>query len=255
MYENILISTASDSVRTVTLNRPRQLNALNRKTFQELTQAIEEFEASEDAILILTGNGRAFCFGADFQEFQDRGQLPELLETFQGLILRLYDCSKITIAALNGFATGAGFDLALACDFRLASDRAKLSEAYISMGLVSDGGGSFFLTRALGTSRAKHLLATGDSIDPAYAYQIGLVSGVYAADQLQNEALLLAQKLASKPQTALRLIKRLVKQNSYADLRTALQNERSAQLQCFDDPIHQSIVADFLNRKSQKSGD
>jgi enoyl-CoA hydratase/carnithine racemase len=255
MYENILISTAADSVRIVTLNRPRQLNALNRKTFQELNQAIEEFEASQDSILILTGSGRAFCFGADFQEFQDRDQLPELLEIFQSLILRVYECSKITIAALNGFATGAGLDLALACDFRLASDRSKLGEAYISMGLVSDGGGSFFLTHALGISRAMHLLATGDSIDPAYAYQLGLVTGVYPADQLQNEALLLAQKLAAKPQTALRLIKRLVKQNFHTDLKTALQNEHAAQLQCFDDPTHQSIVTDFLNRKSKKSGE
>jgi enoyl-CoA hydratase/carnithine racemase len=255
MYEHILVSKGADSIRVVSLNRPKQFNALGRITFQELMRAIEEFERSEDSILILTGAGRAFCFGADFHEFHDRSQLPELLELFQNLILRLYSCSKITIAALNGFATGAGFDLALACDFRIASERAKLSEAYISMGLVSDGGGSFFLTRMLGISQALQLLATGDSIEPSRAYDLGLVSAVHPADQLYNETLLFAQKLASKPQTALRLIKKLVKENDQADLKTALQNERSAQLQCFNDPIHVSIVNDFLNRKAKKTGD
>ena len=255
MYEHILISKGADSVRVVTLNRPKQFNALGRDTFNELNRALDEFEASDDSILILTGAGRAFCFGADFQEFQDRTQLPELLELFQNLILRLYECSKITVAALNGFATGAGLDLALACDFRLASDRAKLGEAYISMGLVCDGGGSFFLTRTLGTSRALHLLATGDSIDSANAYQLGLVTAVHPADQLYNEALLFAQKLASQPQTALRLIKKLVKENDRVDLKTALQNERTAQLQCFNDPVHQSIVNEFLNRKLKRKGE
>jgi 2-(1,2-epoxy-1,2-dihydrophenyl)acetyl-CoA isomerase len=252
MYEHLLISNPADSIRLITLNRPRQFNALAKITFTELTSAIDEFEKSQDSILILTGTGRAFCFGADFQEFQNRSQLPELLQVFQNLILRIFNCEKITIAALNGFATGAGLDLALACDFRLASDRAKLGEAYISMGLVSDGGGSFFLSKMLGSTQALQLLMTGDSIEASRAYELGLVSAVHNADQLQNESIAFAQKLASKPQTALRLLKKLVKQNDIVNLEAALRNERDAQLKCFEDPVHQSLLTEFINRKAKK---
>lgn len=252
MYEHIVVSQPSERIRLVSLNRPRQFNALGKTTFLELLQAIDEFEESEDSVLILTGSGRAFCFGADFQEFQNQTELPELLALFQRLILRIYHCNKITIAALNGFATGAGLDLALACDFRLASDRAKLSEAYISMGLVSDGGGSFFLTKMIGIQRALQLLATGESIDAQLAYSLGLVLSVHPTEQLQNDTVTFAEKLAAKPQTALRLIKKLVKENDRVDLETALRNERDAQLRCFEDPKHLELVSEFLNRKGRK---
>lgn len=253
MFQHLEITSPAEKIRVVTLNRPKQFNALGKTTFIELQEAINQFEQSEDSILILTGSGRAFCFGADFQEFKDRTQLPELLALFQKLILRIYNCSKITIASLNGFAAGAGLDLALACDFRVASDRVKLSEAYISMGLVSDGGGSFFLSKMIGMQRALQLLATGDSLDAQTAYSLGLVLSVHPSEQLQNEAINLAQKLAAKPQTALRLIKKLVKENDRIDLESALRNERNAQLVCFEDPDHAKLVTEFLNRKERKA--
>ena len=189
MFEHILVSLPAESVMQVTLNRPRQFNALAETTFRELTSAVTEFEQSSHNVLILTGSGRAFCFGADFQEFLDAERLPDLLQLFQSLIQRLYQCEKITIAAINGFATGAGLDLALACDFRIASERAKLGEAYISMGLVSDGGGSFFLPRMVGTSRALQLLLTGESIDAAEARSLGLVNQTCPAEELSSKAL------------------------------------------------------------------
>jgi len=251
MFQHLEVTHPAEKICVITLNRPKQFNAMGKTTFIELHEAIDQFEQSEDSILILTGSGRAFCFGADFQEFQDRSQLPELLSLFQKLILRIYHCTKITIASLNGFATGAGFDLALACDFRLASDRAKLGEAYISMGLVSDGGGSFFLTKMIGMQRAFQLLATGDSIDAQTAYSMGLVISVHSAEQLQNEAISFAQKLAAKPQTALRLIKKLVKEQQ-TDLENALDRECESQLICFEDPQHRELVNEFLNRKGRK---
>jgi 2-(1,2-epoxy-1,2-dihydrophenyl)acetyl-CoA isomerase len=252
MPEHLEVTSPAEKIQVITINRPKQFNALGKTTFIELHEAIDQFEQSENSILILTGSGRAFCFGADFQEFQDRTQLPELLALFQKLILRIYHCSKITIASLNGFATGAGLDLALACDFRLASDRVKLSEAYISMGLVSDGGGSFFLSRMIGMQRALQLLATGDSLDAQTAYSLGLIMSVHPSDQLQQAAISFAQKLAEKPQNALRLIKKLVKANDRTDLETALRNERDAQLLCFEDPKHLELVNEFLNRKARK---
>jgi 2-(1,2-epoxy-1,2-dihydrophenyl)acetyl-CoA isomerase len=252
MYTHIEVSYPAEKVCQIALNRPRQFNALAALTFEELRGSLKEFEESDNNVLILTGSGRAFCFGADFQEFQAKEKLPALLESFQSLILQLYNCSKPTIAALNGFATGAGLDLALACDFRIASDRAKLGEAYISMGLVSDGGGSFFLPQLLGVSRALSLLLTGDSIEASRAMDLGLVHSITTQELLPQAALDLASALAKKPQTALRLLKKLVKQNAGSDLETSLRNERNAQLICFDDRDHILLVNQYLDRRFKK---
>lgn len=245
-FEHIALSEPAPLVLQLTLNRPRQFNALARITFQELLNATEHFEQSDHRILILTGSGRAFCFGADFQEFRDPEALPQLLEVFQNLIRRIYDCPKITIASLNGFATGAGLDLALACDFRIAADRVKLGEAYIGMGLAPDGGGSFFLPRIVGAARALQILMTGESIEAAEAKTLGIVNSICPSEQLTAQTLELAQSLAAKPQTALRLIKMLVRKNAQSDLDSALRNEREAQLQCFKDPEHLALVREFL---------
>lgn len=250
---DLLISQPAERVRQITLNRPRQFNALARQTILELHQALSDFENSADDILLLTGSGRFFCFGADFMEFEDKSALPTMLQSFQDLILRIYHCPGMIVACLNGFATGAGLDLALACDFRLASDRCKIGEAYISMGLVPDGGGTFFMTRLLGAGRALELLATGDSIDAPEAQRLGLLHRIYSGETLQQEALQFAKSLCEKPQMALRLIKKLVKTQS-GDLKTALERERESQLLCFDDPRHQAIVTDFLAKRKDRKG-
>jgi enoyl-CoA hydratase/carnithine racemase len=252
MYSHLEISNPASGILQVALNRPKQFNALSEVTFRELDQVLTDFEKSDNNVLILTGVGRAFCFGADFQEFQDSNKLPDLLRQFQSLILKLYYCHKPTIAALNGFATGAGLDLALACDLRIASERAKMGEAYIAMGLVSDGGGSFFLPRLIGISRALQMLMTGESIDASQALSFGIVHSVTPPDQLASASVELARMLCSKPQNALRLLKKLVKQNALAGLETALKNEQDAQLNCFEDPAHLELVKDYLARRSKK---
>jgi 2-(1,2-epoxy-1,2-dihydrophenyl)acetyl-CoA isomerase len=200
---------------------------------------------------LLTASGRAFCFGADFTEFENSNQLPELLQVFQGLILKLYNCPKVTIAALNGFASGAGLDLALACDFRIASERAKLGEGYISMGLVSDGGGSFFLPRLVGTCRALQLLLTGEAVSAVDAKSMGMIHTVCPAEELEEQSLEWARTLSSKPQNALRQLKELVHLNADVDLKTALENEGKAQLRCFQDERHQAIVKEFLSKRTR----
>lgn len=243
------LAKPAQHVVQITLNRPRQFNALNAALFQELDDALLDFEKSEDRVLILTGTGRAFCFGADFQEFRDRSVLPELLDRFQSLIRRICGCPKVTIASFNGFASGAGLDLALACDLRIASDRVKLSEGYVSMGLVSDGGGSFFLPRMVGASRALYLLLTGESVDAGEAKSSGLVHQTCPAEELAAKTLELAQAIASRPQTAVMLLKSLVRRNASVDLETALRNEKEAQLQCFQDAEHLERVNEFLARR------
>ena len=247
-YEHLLLSEPASKILQVCINRPRQFNALSAQTINELSNCLQDFEQSEASVLILTGAGRAFCFGADFNEFQNRRQLPHLLELFQNFILKLYHCSKITVAALNGFATGVGLDLALACDIRIASDRAKLGEAYVSMGLVPDCGGSFFLPQIVGSAKALQMLISGDSVSSGEAKMLGLVQEIYPADDLSGAALTLATQIAEKPQTAVRLIKRLLKTPADS-LESALEKERDAQLVCFEDPEHRAIVEEFLRKR------
>jgi enoyl-CoA hydratase/carnithine racemase len=249
MFEHLLHTLPSENIQQITINRPRQLNALALQTIQELTRAIDDFETSRDHVLLLTGSGRAFCFGADFREFVHRDSLPSLLQLFQNLILKLYHCSKLIIACLNGFATGAGFDLALACDFRLAAEKVKMGEAYISMGLVPDGGGSSLLTRLVGPSRALEMFLTAEPITAEQALAYGVIHRVFSGSTFSQECLDFAKALAEKPQTALRLTKKLVKQNF--DLNSALEKEREAQLVCFQDPIHQQLVRSFLEKRKK----
>jgi 2-(1,2-epoxy-1,2-dihydrophenyl)acetyl-CoA isomerase len=250
MFEHLIVSHPGDKILQITLNRPRQFNAIARQTIAELIEAIQEFEASSDHVLVLTGSGRAFCFGADFQEFEDTSQLSPMLDAFQNLIRRIYFCPKITLAVLNGFATGAGFDLALACDFRLAAEKIKVGEAYIGMGLVPDGGGTFFLPQQIGMSRALELLITGESIPAEEGLALGLIHKIFPAATLQTQALEYAAGLASKPQTAVRLIKQLVKSNPQK-LEEALSNENRAQQTCFQDEAHLAIVRDFLAKRKK----
>ena len=249
-YQHLELSKPADQILQVLLNRPRQFNALNKTKIQELFQALEGFESSTDEFLILTGVGRAFCFGADFTEFENREELPHLLSLFQRLISRLYDCPKITVACLNGFATGAGLDLALACDFRIAAEKIKLGEAYISMGLVPDGGASFFLPRLIGTGRALEMLLTGEAISAEQALQYGLVHRVYPPNELLESTLKFVAALSTKTKMARQLIKKLVKEPA-ANLHDALQKERESQLICFEDPDHRRLAEEF-NAKTQR---
>jgi len=217
----------------------------------EIRQALADFVDNPDTqTLILTGSGRFFCFGADFMEFQNRSALADLLELFQNLILKLYHTSKITIACLNGFATGAGLDLALACDFRTAAEKIKLGEAYIGMGLVPDGGGSFLLPRLIGSSRAMEMFMTGEAVTAEDALSVGLVHRIFPQEELLSRTIEFANQLASKPATARHHIKRLLKEPALT-LQDALRKEREAQLLCFADPEHIRLAEEFLNKRKK----
>jgi enoyl-CoA hydratase/carnithine racemase len=249
-YQNLELSRPAEKILQIFLNRPREFNALDQTTIQELLKALQQFEDSSDEFLILCGAGRAFCFGADFTEFENRDQLPQLLNVFQELITRLYECPKITVACLNGFATGAGLDLALACDFRFAVEKIKLGEAYISMGLVPDGGGSFFLPRIIGTAKALEMLLTGEAVSSEQAFEMGLVHRIFPANEIHESTLKFLTGLSSKPKHARQLIKKLVKEPA-ANLRDALQKEKEAQLICFENPEHLRLAEEF-NAKTRR---
>ena len=254
-YRFILYKKESGKV-IITLNRPRALNALNGEMLEELLSAIKEAgEDPEVKVLILTGAGRAFCFGADISEFsRPRGPASQeatllLLQKCQEIIRLLTGMPKPTIAVLNGFATGLGLDLALACDLRIAAERAKMAEAFISMGLVPDGGGTFFLPRLIGLAKAAEMIFTGEPLSSSEAERIGLINRVVPNEDLIKASEDLADKLVKSPSLALGLAKQALWKNLQGDLLSALKFEAQSQRTCLDSEDHREAVKAFLERR------
>jgi 2-(1,2-epoxy-1,2-dihydrophenyl)acetyl-CoA isomerase len=154
-----------------------------------------------------------------------------------------------TIAALNGFATGLGLDLALACDLRIAAERAKLGEAFVTMGLVPDGGGTFFLPRLVGFAKAAEMIFTGEPLPASEAERIGLINRVVPSQDLEKSAQELAHKLARGPSLAISLAKKALWKNLHGDLDAALQMEAECQKICFGSEDHREAVAAFFEKR------
>jgi 2-(1,2-epoxy-1,2-dihydrophenyl)acetyl-CoA isomerase len=238
--EPVLRVAREDSVAWLILNRPRALNALDESLLTALEAALTRLGKDADlGALVITGSGtRAFCFGADLDALDAsdgaarRARFEELLPRFQGVIQRLHELPVPSLAVLNGFAAGAGLELALACDLRLASDRAKLSSAFLGMGLVPDGGGTFHLPLMVGTGRALEMILLGEPIEAQTALELGLVNRVVPSEALGTAARALASRLAAAPRPAATYARRLVRENPGRTLTDALAAEAKAQLAC-----------------------
>ncbi len=258
-YQTILY-TKENGVATLTLNRPRQLNALNEQMILEILDAVKKTAADKEIkVLILTGAGRAFCFGADISAFQQEeassaSSAANLLPKAQEIIRSMVNMDKPIIAALNGFATGLGLDLALACDLRIAAERAKLGEAFITMGLVPDGGGTFFLPRLVGLGKAAELIFIGEAISSSEAERIGMINRVVPTADLEKNARELALKLAQSPSPALGLAKRLLWKNLQANIDEALQAEAESQKFCLQSSDHHEAVRAYLEKRAPVFG-
>lgn len=217
-----------DGVGTILLNRPRRKNAFTMEMIDDWAAALRDARTDADVrALILTGAGDGFCSGVDLGAFSARGSAPlevkrNLSDRIHRVAYALEDLDKPVIAAVNGVAVGAGMDMALMCDIRLAARSARFSEGYIKVGLVPGDGGCYFLPRLVGTARAMELLLTGDFIDAMEAERIGIVNHAYDDDRLLEESLALARRLADGPPVATAMIKRAVYQSASCDLRTAL---------------------------------
>ncbi len=201
-FRNLTVEHA-DRIATITVNRPDKLNALNGETITELGQAMDELRA-DDAVggVILTGAGRAFVAGADIGELQSQDVLGARARSTAGQdVFRRFETSpKPVIAAVNGFALGGGCELAMACHFRIASESAKFGQPEVKLGIVPGYGGTQRLPRLIGRGRAMQLLLTGDMIDAAEAYRLGLVNSVVPADELMTSTrAILGRILANGP--------------------------------------------------------
>lgn len=201
-YQSVTL-VADDGIATLTVNRPDKLNALNAATIAELGAAIDEVRTRDDIRgLIVTGAGRAFIAGADISELAAETSVSarELALKGQRVFGRFETSPKPVIAAVNGFALGGGCELALACHIRIAAEQAKFGQPEVKLGICPGYGGTQRLARLIGKGRALQLLMTGETIDAAEAYRLGLVNRVVAADALIQAATeMLRQILANGP--------------------------------------------------------
>jgi enoyl-CoA hydratase/carnithine racemase len=217
-----------DHIAVITLNRPERLNAMSNEMKTELVAALRKFIDDDSAwVAVLTGTGRGFCAGVDLEEFTSSGTAPidrkrVLTDRVHKVARAVLDLDKPLICCVNGLAVGAGMDMALMCDIRLAAESATFCEGYINIGLVPGDGGSYLLPRLVGTARALELLWTGERVSARDALAMGIVSHVYPDDEVLDRALALAQLIAAKSPIAVRMIKRSVYQSLRLDLRTSL---------------------------------
>jgi len=252
-----LLVSLERGILRLTLNRPRAHNALDPELIGSLETVLRE-SASDEGVraVVLSGGRRAFSFGADLNELprdaEQRGMaLDAILPRFQTMIVRLAHYPVPTIAAIGGFATGAGLDLALACDLRIASSSAKISSAFVRMGLVPDGGGTYRLPRIVGLGRTFEILFAAQPLTAEKAHGMGLVNRVVPAADLESAALTLARSIAELPQGAVRAAKALVLSNLTEELEGALAAEAMEQSARFRSPEFTEGLGS-LERKPKK---
>ncbi len=228
-YQHI-IYRIDEGIATITLNRPEALNAWSPELAQEFLSAIED--ASKDVevrVVVITGAGeKAFSAGADIKTMKGMTALKarELSNMGYKICKVLENIEKPVIAAINGYALGGGLEVAMACDFRIASEKARMGQTEINIGLIPGWGGTQRLTRLVGIGRAKELVYTGKIIDANIALQWGLISKVVPAEQMMTTVREFAQELAGKAPVALKVAKTLISKGADVDLDSALTLER-----------------------------
>ena len=223
MYKTITYEVKNGKAYIV-VNRPEALNALNIQVLEELTQAFRSFELDENAsVAILTGAGKAFVAGADIAAMSTMNPLEGRAMMIKGHNLMNYmeSIEKPIIGAVNGFALGGGCELAMACDIRIASDKAKFGQPEVNLGIIPGFGGTQRLPRLVGRGMGKYLIFSADIIDSAEAYRIGLVEKTVPHDTLMNEAEALADKIASKALIAVGAAKHAINIGCDLDIKAA----------------------------------
>ncbi len=251
MPENVLLEKRG-RIALITINRPDKLNALNIQTRRELAEMLETLRDDEEIrVAVITGAGeKSFVAGADISEFEARTALEQRrVMRAKSIFTAAEDFPKPIIAMINGYCLGGGCELALACDIRIASDRARFGQPEINLGIIPGGGGTQRLTRLIGEGKAMQMILTGEMIDAQEAYRLGLVNEVYPADQLEAKTMELANKIAEKSPVALMMAKTAVKNAARMNLREGLEQEIDLFALCFSSEDKEEGVRAFLEKR------
>lgn len=251
-----------DQVATITLNRPEKMNALAGTMRGDLLQAIESVAADlEVRVLVITGAGKAFCAGGDIDYMAElkRQDAPfqkigALMDCGRRVVTALQNLGRPVIAAVNGPAAGAGLNLALACDLRIASDAASFGATFSRIGLHPDWGGTWFLPRLVGPSRALKMIWTGEIVGAAEAHRIGLVDEVVPAAELGAAVAALAGRLAQAPPVAVEYAKRAIAMSDRAGLLEMIGFEMEAQEACWESRDSAEGINAFIEKRTPRFG-
>jgi enoyl-CoA hydratase len=258
MY-NTLIYEKKDNIGVLTVNRPDKLNALSNELTEELDQLLSEAEHDADLrVLVITGAGdKAFVAGADINELVERDGIMgrDVSRLRQDLFARIENLPVPVIAAVNGYALGGGLELALACNIRIASEKAQFGAPEVKLGIIPGDGGTQRLPRLVGLGRAMELVLTGDFIDASEAHRIGLVNRVVSPEDLMDNVMALAKKIASRPPLAVKYAKEAVNRSQEGDTTSgyALESYLHA-LACTTEDKAEGVAAFLGKRKGSFKG-
>lgn len=255
-YKTILIDT-SDEICTITLNRPTALNALNSELIKELTDALLEADNDKGVrVIVLTGSEKAFAAGADIKEMADKSSSEMFMTNFFGdehkQIMRI---RKPLIAAVSGYALGGGCELAMMCDFIIASDTAKFGQPEVNLGVMPGIGGTQRLSRAIGKSKSMEMTLTGRFMNAAEAERLGLVSQIFSSAELMKEVRDIALKIASKSLITTIAIKESVNRSFETSLSEGLLFERRAFHALFATDDQKEGMSAFIEKRSPRFRD
>ncbi len=252
MFFQHLLYEKAGNVGLIKINRPHALNALNSEVLYELSDVFELVENDEEIrVIVLTGEGKAFVAGADISEM--KGFSSKQARKFSTLGLNLFRrmelLEKPVIAAINGFALGGGCELALSCDIRISSEKAKFGQPEVGLGITPGFGGTQRLPRLIGTAMAKELIFTGNMINAEEAKSIGLVNRVVAPESLMEETLKLANKIASVSPTAVAYAKVAINRGMETDIDTGIEIEKDVFTLCFAEEDQEEGMSAFLEKR------
>jgi enoyl-CoA hydratase/carnithine racemase len=248
-YETVTSSLDADGLRTLLLNRPAQLNAMNRQLISDVTRAFDDANADEDTrVIVFSGTGRAFCAGDDRHEHQhpsNQAEARDFVELIQSATRAIVLGNKPVVGAINGWAVGGGFEWAINCDFPIWSQSARGFFPEVSLNLFVTGGVTALLPALVGLNRAREMLFLGERYDARALLEMGVAWRVVADDELMDSARATALRLARLPPLSVYAMKRVLRHTACVDFEAALRLESEATVAGFMDPQTTALLKDF----------